>query len=214
MERGHSRIAGLDLTSCSASGRHCISCSICASRPPQPPLSTFMGSIPRWPSSIRGTSSSSSSSPAARRGGREGERARARGVRLTEWGRKSGRGAEPRERRERLVGKAACQVGLPAPHMGPLAPRRVRCGKWLGNDYASVADRLVGVWVRAVSGSEHCGRQATWSENRKRKRSLTAHRDPSVRPFWRVELGWVTGSMVPACKGPIFQSHPVPGGLR
>jgi hypothetical protein len=40
-------IAGLDLTSCSASGRHCISCSICASRPPQPPLSTFMGSIPR-----------------------------------------------------------------------------------------------------------------------------------------------------------------------
>ena len=68
MERGHSRIAGLDLTSCSASGRHCISCSICASRPPQPPLSTFMGSIPRRPSSIRGTSSSSSSSPAARRG--------------------------------------------------------------------------------------------------------------------------------------------------
>lgn len=51
-------IAGLDLTSCSASGRHCISCSICASRPPQPPLSTFMGSMPRPPSSTRGPSSS------------------------------------------------------------------------------------------------------------------------------------------------------------
>lgn len=106
MERGHSRIAGLDLTSCSASGRHCISCSICASRPP---LSTFMGSIPRRPSSIRGTSSSSSSSPAARRGEREGERARARGVRLTEWGRKSGR----RGRAERESGEVGREARLP-----------------------------------------------------------------------------------------------------
>ena len=69
-------IAELDLTSCSASGRHCISCSICASRPPQPPLSTFMGSITPPSSARRGRSSSSSSSPAARR-------ERERGVRLT-----------------------------------------------------------------------------------------------------------------------------------
>jgi hypothetical protein len=148
-------IAELDLTSCSASGRHCISCSICASRPPQPPLSTFMGSIAPPPSAIRGRSSSSSSSPAARR-------ERERGVRLTA-GEKIGEGGRERESTGR---KATCQVGPPAPHMDPPAPCRVRSGKWLGN-YASAADRLVGEWVHAVSWREYCGRQATWSGDRR-----------------------------------------------
>lgn len=61
------------------------------------------------------------------------ERARARGVRLTEWGRKSGRGEERRERErlERLVGKPTCQVGLPAPHMGhSLHAACAVCGLW------------------------------------------------------------------------------------
>lgn len=89
--------------------------------------------------------------------GGEAARERARGTRLTEWGRKSGRG-DPRKRLERLIGKPARQVGLPAPHMGPLAPCRVRRGKWFG------VGRCMGPrcqWARSL--------WATWSEDRKMK---------------------------------------------